>query len=133
MNWKFWKINKKEEPKQRGYFDSVNAPDGNVTTWLESYASGSSPTLAMKIATVYRCVDILSSTIASLPLELKVKRNGVFEVKDTGTLAYLITCQSNERQTSYEVILLYTCSPNKAVAIRGRFNLGSVNILNIQA
>lgn len=103
MNWKFWKRDKKEEPKQRGYFDSVNAPDGNVATWFESYASGSSPTLAMKIATVYRCVDILSSTIASLPLVLKVKRNGVFEVKDTGTLAYLLTCQANERQNSYDL------------------------------
>jgi HK97 family phage portal protein len=104
MNWIFWKRDKQEEAKQRGYFDLVNAPDGNVTTWWESYVSGSSPTLAMKIATVYRCVDILSSTIASLTLELKVKRNGVFEVKDTGTLAYLLTCQANERQTSYELI-----------------------------
>lgn len=105
MNWKFWKKENKQEPKQRGYFESVNAPDGNVTTWqFEQLVSGASPTLAMKIATVYRCVDILSSTIASLPLELKVKRNNVFEIKDTGTLAYLLTCQSNERQTSYELI-----------------------------
>lgn len=103
MNWKFWKRNS-EEAQQKGYFDMVNAPDSNVTRWFESLASGATPTLAMKIATVYRCVDILSSTIASLPLELKVKRNNVFEVKDSGTLAYLLTCQSNERQTAYELI-----------------------------
>lgn len=104
MNWKFWKKDKQEQPKQRGYFDSVIAPDGNVTEWYESYASGSTPSLAMKISTVYRCVDILSSTIASLPLQLKVKRNGVFEVKETGTLAYLLSCQANQRQTSFELI-----------------------------
>ena len=54
MNWKFWKRDK-EEPKQRGYFDLVNAPDANVTTWeFEQLVSGASPTLAMKIATFYR-------------------------------------------------------------------------------
>ena len=105
INWRFWKSNKQEEPKQRGYFESVNAPDGNVNIWpFEMDVSGASPNLAMKIATVYRCVDILSSTIASLPLELKVKRNGVFEVKDSGTLAYLLNCQANDRHTSYELI-----------------------------
>lgn len=104
MKWKFWERNKREEAQQRGYFDLVNAPDGRVTTWWESNVSGSTPSLAMKISTVYRCVDILSSTIASLPLEVKVKRNGVFEVRDSGRLAYLLTCEANERQTSYELI-----------------------------
>ena len=103
MRWKFWESNKKIE--KRGYFDMVTAPDEVVTTWpWESEASGSTPGLSMKIATVYRCVDILSSTIASLPLEVKVKRNGVFEVSDLHTLSYLLTCQANERQTSYELI-----------------------------
>ena len=58
----------------------------------------------MKISTVFRCVDILSSTIASLPLELKIKRNNVFEVKDSGRLAYLLSCQANDRHSSYELI-----------------------------
>lgn len=102
--WNFWKSSKQKEPEQRGYFESVNAPDGNVTTWFETLESGGTASLAMKIATVYRCVNILSSTIASLPLQLKVKNKDVFEVRDFGTLAYLLGCQPNQRQTAYEMI-----------------------------
>jgi len=58
MNLNFWKREKQESPKQRGYFELVNSPDSNETIWpFEMDASGASPNLAMKIATVYRCVD----------------------------------------------------------------------------
>ena len=96
---------RQEAEKQRGYFDAEGVSDGGVTTWFDSVgAFSTSPNLAMKIATVYRCVDILSSTIASLPLELKAKRNGVFQVVDVGALPYLLNCEANERQTSYELV-----------------------------
>lgn len=104
MNLKFWKRNKQEDPHVRGYFESVNSPDGNITEWFESSGSGTSPSLSMKISTVYRCVDVLSSTIASLPLHLKVKNNGVFEIMESGMLSCLLNFQANERQTSYELI-----------------------------
>lgn len=93
--WQFWR---KETPQMRSNEEFI------ATTWpWEMDINVTNPTMAMKIATVYRCVDILSSTIASLPLQLKVKRNGVFEVNETSDLAYLLGIQANERQTAYEM------------------------------
>lgn len=93
--WQFWR---KESPLLRSNEETI------VTTWpWEMDINITNPTMAMKIATVYRCVDILSSTIASLPLQVKVKRNNVFEVNETSDLAYLLGVQANERQTAYEM------------------------------
>ena len=45
----------------------------------------------MKLATVYRCVSILSGSIASLPLQVKRKKNGVFMVDGASELNYLLS------------------------------------------
>lgn len=61
--------------------------------------------LALRIATVYRCVDILSKGVAQLPLEVKHNLGGYFraEVDDIFNLNYLLTVRPNERQTAFEM------------------------------
>lgn len=64
-----------------------------------------SPYQAMQLPTVYRCVDILSGTIASLPLEVKRDNgSGLFRVLDRGNLNLLFAGRANERQTFYDLM-----------------------------
>ncbi len=65
-----------------------------------------SPDTAMAIDTVNRCVDILSGTIASLPLQhLKYdKKTEVFQLEDGSTLNYIFTRQANPRQTFFTLM-----------------------------
>ncbi|MCD8135615.1 MAG: hypothetical protein LUH01_06550, partial [Parabacteroides gordonii] len=54
-------------PDRQSYFDITAQPppsSGRVV-------SVNSPALAMKIAAVFRCIDILSAGVASLPFEYK--------------------------------------------------------------
>ena len=62
--------------------------------------------MAMKISTVYRCVDILSKGIAQLPLTIKRNKGGWFEQTDDDAfgLAYLMKVHPNSRQTAYEMM-----------------------------
>lgn len=94
-----------EKPvKERGYFETVAAADVTVRTQGETVSTVTSPEMAMKLATVYRCISILSGSIASLPLQLKRKKNGVFMVDEDNPLNYLLTQCPNGRQTAYEMI-----------------------------
>lgn len=84
---KFWKRKTDtapvEEPvKERGYFESVASPDVTVRNIAAKAQTVEGPEMAMKLATVYRCVSILSGSIASLPLQVKRKKNGVFMVDE---------------------------------------------------
>lgn len=76
---KFWKRKTDtapvEEPvKERGYFESVASPDVTVRNIAAKAQTVEGPEMAMKLATVYRCVSILSGSIASLPLQVKRKK-----------------------------------------------------------
>lgn len=62
------------------------------------------PEQAMRLAAVYRCTDILSSGIASLPLELKTNRKGYFEKDYSDTLYYLLTIRPNGRQNAFDLM-----------------------------
>ena len=106
---KFWKRKTDtapvEEPvKERGYFESVASPDVTVRNIAAKAQTVEGPEMAMKLATVYRCVSILSGSIASLPLQLKRKKNGVFMVDEASELNYLLSVAPNSRQTAYEMI-----------------------------
>lgn len=98
--WKFWIRDKEEAPvlKQMG------ADDNTITQWIGgNQAYVTSPETAMKIAAVFRCVEILSGSIASLPLQLKIKKNGVFQVAEDHNINYLLTIRANARQTSHDM------------------------------
>ncbi|MFV0587384.1 phage portal protein [Bacteroides reticulotermitis] len=101
----FWgKTPQPEPPKERGYFDTVASADMTVRTIGNEAQSVTTATQAMKLATVYRCVSVLSGSIAALPLQLKRKRNGYFSVDEANPLNYLLTVSPNPRQTAFEFI-----------------------------
>lgn len=59
------------------------------------------PADALRIDTVYRCVDILSGTIASLQLQLLRRSGSVFEYDEDSHLNYLFSRRANERQSFF--------------------------------
>lgn len=85
-----------------------------------------SPEMAMKVAAVYRCVDILSSGVAMLPFEKKRynRAQEYFMTDRSDRTNYLIKVKPNRHMTSYElkrnaVIQLLMCGnayiiPHKA-------------------
>ena len=109
MKKKWYQIfrSKEEAPTNKGYFDTVSESGG--TEWINGGVTGNNiyvngANSAMRIAAVYRCVDILSGSIASLPLHVKIKKNGVFQVDENHKISYLLSVRSNKRQTSYDLI-----------------------------
>lgn len=108
MTFKFW--NKKtpesvvEPVKERSYFETV-AETGATKRMLQDAAPAvTGPEMAMKLATVYRCVSILSGSIASLPLQLLRKKNGVFMVDEDNPVNYLLSLCPNGGQSAFEMI-----------------------------
>lgn len=105
--YKFWQRSN-EVSKPKGYFEMLKESESDVLGWYNMGAYNQdteikSPDLAMKVATVYRCVDILSGSIASLPLQYKIKRNNVFKVYEHPSLSYLLQIKANQRQSSYDM------------------------------
>ncbi len=62
------------------------------------------PTLALKIATCYRCTYILSGSIASLPLDVQRRKNGYWQIETDSDLAYLLGFSPNSRMTPFELM-----------------------------
>lgn len=90
---------------------------------MENDSLVDTPQKAMQLPAVYRCVDILSGTIASLPLELRRNSgDGLFELCDSFGLQEVFQGVANKRQTFYE--LMYH-------AISRRYLLGNSFILPI--
>lgn len=83
---------------------SVTGWYGNSDMQVTTANSAASPTTAMKLATVYRCISIVSGTVASLPLQIKKKAAGYWSVEETGRLATLLALKPNERQTSFDLV-----------------------------
>jgi phage portal protein BeeE len=61
--------------------------------------------MAMKVAAVYRCVDILSSGVAMLPFEKKRynRAQEYFMTDRSDRTNYLIKVKPNRHMTSYEL------------------------------
>lgn len=76
MKKKWYQVWKRSDDIPKTYFDLLEENDSAIIGWYGKVSSDdrvTSPELAMKLATVYRCVDILSGSIASLPLIYKRK------------------------------------------------------------
>ena len=60
--------------------------------------------LAMKIAAVYRCVDVVSKGVAQLPLVIKRKEDDYFVLDndDVWGLTYLLQLRPNSRLSAFE-------------------------------
>lgn len=57
---------------------------------------------AMAVSTVYRCVALLSGSVASLPLQYLCKRGGRFVEDTENSLHYLLTVQPNPSTSAYD-------------------------------
>lgn len=88
--------NASEPPKSKG--------SGPVVVYNRYSESLSDPEQTMRLDAVYRCVGILSGTIASLTLMSERKRAEVFEYDEDDILNYLFTRQANPRQTFYSLM-----------------------------
>lgn len=103
--YQVWKRNKDQSPT----LENMGKAGDAIDEWINVGHSGTSiyvgnPNSAMKLAAVYRCVDILSGSIASLPLQLKIKRNGVFQLAENNDINYLLSVKANRRLTAYDLI-----------------------------
>lgn len=99
-----------------GFFDifrkqqrSEEAPAApNIITYPVSIDAGMDQVtrkeLAMKIAAVYRCVDVVSKGVAQLPLVVKRKEDDYFVIdnEDVFGLTYILQMRPNERLSAYE-------------------------------
>lgn len=99
-----------------GFFDifrkqqrSEEAPAApNIITYPVSIDAGADVVtrkeLAMKIAAVYRCVDVVSKGVAQLPLVVKRKEDDYFvnDDEDVFGLTYILQMRPNERLSAYE-------------------------------
>ena len=99
---KWWKRSAESRPK--GYFDTVTAADIQVSMVGSRPIIVSSEEQALRLATVFRCTSILSGSIASLPLEIKRRKNGYFTYDEGNPINYVLNKVANPRLTSYELI-----------------------------
>lgn len=99
MNIKFWN-------KQKRSTDPGAEVGKAIQTRLPSIPSQpidvTSTNSAMQLAAVYRCVSILSGTIASLPLQVKRKKNGYFSIDCENELHGVLTRRPNKRLNSFD-------------------------------
>ena len=65
------------------------------------FAYGGTST-ALSIATVYRCVKLLSESVATLPLQYMRRRDGVFESYADARLDYLLNVQPDYAINAYD-------------------------------
>lgn len=60
---------------------------------------------AMSLPTVYRCVDILSGTVAMMPLKYKRRASGeLFKVFEDSPLADMLNGMANDQQTFFDLM-----------------------------
>lgn len=92
MKLRFWKRSAPDEVK----ITDISLPNQPINVY--------STDQAMCLSAAYRCTVILSGTIASLPLNIKRNRRGVFMVDKRDVLHKLLTRRPNNRMTSFEMI-----------------------------
>lgn len=101
----FWDIFKRQERAEE-------KPASKDTTFTAArpFLSGgvdqvTSKELAMKIATVFRCIDITSKGVAQLPLMIEHDEGGYFQqiTDDPFNLHYILTRRPNSRLNAYDL------------------------------
>lgn len=91
----FWNKKKQQEEERSSSFDYL----------LYNGANSYSTSKAMLLSTVYRCVEVISDSVAQLPLEpYKIDSEG-FKVKFTSHPTYrLLNCEPNQRMSRFTFI-----------------------------
>lgn len=86
-----------DDPYLMEYFTRLGLIDTNSTTVTDGGT-------AMRLATVYRCVSILSGTIASLPLRTMRRKGEYFMVDEESELYPIFSHSASRRQTFYDMM-----------------------------
>lgn len=83
--------------------DTGTSTDASVSprTGGYSYLFGGSQT-AMQIATVYRCVTLLSQSVANLPLQYMRMKDGIFVEDVNSRLHYLLRVQPDPNMSAFD-------------------------------
>lgn len=91
----FWNKKKKQVEERNSSFDYL----------LFNGANSYSTSKAMLLSTVYRCVEVISDSVAQLPLEpYKIDSNG-YKIKFTSHPSYrLLNCEPNQRMSRFTFI-----------------------------
>ena len=88
---------KRENSKTTTIADAGYNPRTGAVSLLPQF--GAAP---LNIAAVYRCVEILSNSVANLPLQYLKERNGVFRTDTDARLHYLLAVQPNENMNAFD-------------------------------
>lgn len=103
------------------------APVRQVNACVDSI---SSKELALKVATVYRCVDILSKSVAMMPMRINRNMGGWYaeDKDDIFSLHYLLRWQANERLSAFEMrrqIMVQLCLEGNAYVFPEMWGIGT--------
>ncbi len=125
MNLKFWKKQKVEERDLASTFG-----DYLMYNSFPAYTNSK----ALLISTVYRCVEVISDSVAQLPLEpYKIDSNG-YKLKFTNHPTYrLLNAEPNSRMTRFtfiKTLIVSTLLKGNGYAFIERDNLGNATALH---
>lgn len=125
MNFKFWKKQKVEERDLTSTFG-----DYLMYNSFPAYTNSK----ALLISTVYRCVEVISDSVAQLPLEpYKIDSNG-YKLKFTNHPTYrLLNAEPNSRMTRFtfiKTLIVSTLLKGNGYAFIERDNLGNATALH---
>lgn len=108
--WNFLTRSKKSTAKSTADESSAGYSRGGYPLWL--YSSSSS----MSVATVYRCITLLSNKVATLPVMVKKRTGGIFIEEDRGNLPYLLNIEPDPSMNAFDfwkqVVVEVLCSGN---------------------
>lgn len=88
---------KRESSKTNTNAAAVYNPRAGAVSLLPQYE-----VMPLNIGAVYRCVEILSNGVATLPLLYLKERNGVFRTDTDARLHYLLAVQPNENTGAFD-------------------------------
>ena len=88
---------KRESSKTNTNAAAVYNPRAGAVSLLPQYE-----VMPLNIGAVYRCVEILSNSVATLPLLYLKERNGVFRTDTDARLHYLLAVQPNENTGAFD-------------------------------
>lgn len=95
---RFWNRKKQKEPVEK----PVEQEQRSASTSLSFGGGGGSSTAAMSLSAVYRCVEVISSSVAQLPITLyDVDAEGYNTRNIEHPVAILLGTEPNEHMTRY--------------------------------
>ena len=106
MNWNFIQLFKRESEIDTAFQAKESAKDVEGADYHQNVVYAHTPPTAMKVAAVYRAVNLISSGLATLRLEYKRRDRALdyFKLYNTGTgktMNYLLSVRPNGRMNAF--------------------------------